>query len=131
MMSLSSSVSRRVLVLGTLVLGLAACQTTGATSANSAGADPLAAYKAAVPALEQAGGGKACVDCFLTNYGPSPFPKAFAVSPDGAYGARYKVGASMAKMREDALASCRKKPAFNPAHDCFIFFENDEQVWKP
>jgi len=113
------------------LLTVTACQTTGATSANSAGANPLAAYQAAVPALEQAGGGKACVDCFLTNYGPSPFPKAFAVSPDGAYGARYKVGASMEKMREDALASCRKKPAYDPAHDCFIFFENDKQVWKP
>ncbi|GAB4541138.1 MAG: hypothetical protein Tsb0019_40970 [Roseibium sp.] len=103
--------------------------TVGASAARAEG-DP-AAYKAAVPALEQAGGGKACVECFLEKYGPSPFPKAFAVSPDGAYGARYKVGASMAKMREDALASCRKKPAYNPAHDCFIFFENDQQVWKP
>ncbi len=106
---------------------LAATVTTGAARADG---DP-ATYNAAVPALEQAGGGKACVECFLTNYGPSPFPKAFAVSPDGAYGARYKVGASMQKMREDALASCRKKPAYNPAHDCFIFFENDKQVWKP
>lgn len=99
-------------------------------SVTHAEGDP-ATYQNAVPALEQAGGGKACVECFLTNYGPSPFNKAFAVSLDGAYGARWERHASLEKVREAALESCRKKPAYNAAHPCVIFFENDRQIWKP
>lgn len=92
--------------------------------------DP-AAYKAAVPALEEAGGGKACVECFLEKYGPAEFNKVFAVSKDGAYGGRWKKGQPMANLRDGALMSCRKKPAYNPENPCVIFFENDQLVWKP
>ena len=92
--------------------------------------DP-AAYKAAVPALAQAGGGKACVECFLEKYAPAPFNKVFAVSKDGAYGGRWDQRKSLDWAREGALANCRKKPNYNPANPCVIFFENDKQVWKP
>lgn len=98
---------------------------------GAARADDQAAYKAAVPALEEAGGGKTCVECFLDKYGPAEQPKAFAVSKDGAYGARWKRSLSMEQVREEALASCQKKPTYNPANPCVIFFENDKLVWKP
>lgn len=89
------------------------------------------AYKAAVPALEQAGGGKACVTCFLERYAPAEQPKAFAVSKDGAYGARWHGRLSMEQVRREALESCQKKPEYNAANPCVIFFENDKLVWKP
>lgn len=109
-------------VAGVLVVG-----TTGAARADS----DLAAYQTAVPALEQAGGGKACVTCFLERYAPAEQPKAFAVSKDGAYGARWKKSLSVEQVRREALESCRKKPEFNPANPCVVFFENDKLVWQP
>lgn len=101
-----------------------------ASNTARAEGDP-AAYKAAVPALERAGGGKTCVECFLEKYAPAEFNKAFAVSKDGAYGGNWKKGRSMEGVRERALESCRKKPNYNPANPCVVFFENDKQVWKP
>lgn len=92
--------------------------------------DP-AAYNAAVSALDQAGGGKACVECFLKKYGPAEFNKAFAVSKDGAYGARWKKGMPIEQAREAALESCQKKPTYNAENPCVIFFENDKLIWKP
>lgn len=109
-------------VAGVLVVGIA-----GGARADS----DLAAYQAAVPALEQAGGGKACVTCFLERYAPAEQPKAFAVSKDGAYGARWKKSLSVEQVRREALESCRKKPEFNPANPCVVFFENDKLVWQP
>lgn len=91
----------------------------------------MAAYQAALPALEQAGGGKACTECFMEKWAPSPFNKAFAVSPDGAYGGRWSKNEPMDVIREKALDSCRKKPNYNPDHPCVLFFENDKLVWKP
>lgn len=111
-----------LLVAGALVVGIA-----GAARADS----DLAAYQAAVPALERAGGGKACVTCFLERYAPAEMPKAFAVSKDGAYGARWKKSLSVKQVRREALESCRKKPEFNPANPCVVFFENDKLVWQP
>lgn len=92
--------------------------------------DP-AAYKAAIPALQQAGGSKTCVSCFIERYAPAEFNKAFAVSRDGAYGARWHKQLSMEQVRREALESCRKKPEYNAANPCVVFFENDKQVWKP
>ena len=92
--------------------------------------EDMSPYKAAVPALERAGGGKTCVECFLEKYAPAERPKAFTVSKDGAYGARWKKSLSPERVREEALASCRKKPAYNPANPCVVFFENDKLVWK-
>jgi len=89
------------------------------------------AYKAAVPALEQAGGAKTCVSCFLERYAPAEQPKAFAVSKDGAYGARWHRQLSMEQVKKEALESCQKKPEYNAANPCVIFFENDKLVWKP
>ena len=100
------------------------------TAPASAEGDP-AAYLAAVPMLERAGGGKACVSCFLERYAPAEFNKAFAVSPDGAYGGRWHNQSSLEQVRERALENCQKKPEFNPAHPCVIFFENDRLVWQP
>lgn len=104
--------------------------TLMALSAARAEGDP-AAYNAAVSALDQAGGGKACVECFLTKYGPAEFNKAFAVSKDGAYGARWKKGMPIEQARAAAIESCQKKPAYNANNPCVIFFENDKLVWKP
>jgi hypothetical protein len=112
----------RLFVAGVLVVGI-----TGAARADS----DLAAYQAAVSALEQAGGGKACVTCFLERYAPAEQPKAFAVSKDGAFGARWKKSLSVEQVRREALESCRKKPEFNPANPCVVFFENDKLVWQP
>ena len=92
--------------------------------------DP-AAYKAAVPALEQAGGERTCVSCFLEKYAPAPFSKAFAVSKDGAYGGWWQRGISIDEARNKALDSCRKKPSYTSANPCVVFFENDTQVWMP
>jgi len=89
------------------------------------------AYKAAVPALNEAGGPKTCVSCFLERYGPAEEPKAFAVSKDGAYGGRWNRQSSIDQVKKEALESCRKKPEFNAANPCVIFFENDKQVWRP
>jgi hypothetical protein len=108
-------------VAGVLVVGI-----TGTARADS----DLAAYQAAVPALEQAGGGKTCVTCFLERYAPAEQPKAFAVSKDGAYGARWKKSLSVEQVRREAIESCRKKPEFNPANPCVVFFENDKLVWQ-
>ena len=91
----------------------------------------MASYKAALPLLEEAGGGKTCTECFIEKYAPAVFTKAFAVSKDGAYGGRWKKNISMDEAREGALASCRKKPTYNPANPCVVFFENDKLVWKP
>lgn len=88
-------------------------------------------YRAAVPALEQAGGAKTCVTCFIERYAPAEQPKAFAVSKDGAYGARWHRQLSMDQVRRDALDSCQKKPEFKPENPCVVFFENDQLVWKP
>lgn len=88
-------------------------------------------YAAAKDALAEAGGGKACETCFLEKYGPAEFTKAFAVSRDGAYGARWKEGMPLEEAREAALESCRKKPTYTDANPCVIFFENDRLVWKP
>jgi len=109
------------------VAGVIAVGIVGTARADS----DLAAYQAAVPALEQAGGGKACVTCFLERYAPAEQPKAFAVSKDGAYGARWKKSLSVEQVRREALESCRKKPEFNPANPCVVFFENDKLVWQP
>ncbi len=98
--------------------------------AAQAEGDP-AAYRAAVPALERAGGGKTCVTCFLERYAPAEFNKAFAVSADGAYGGRWSRRLSMDQVRREALESCQRKPEFNPANPCVIFFENDRLVWRP
>lgn len=92
--------------------------------------DP-AAYRAAVPALERAGGGKACVQCFLDRYAPAEFNKAFAVSADGAYGGRWSRRLSMDQVRREAIESCQRKPEFTPANPCVVFFENDRLVWRP
>lgn len=113
---------RRAVLVGIALVSLAACQ-----SAQSAG-NP---YKAAVPALQKASNGKTCVSCFLNKYGPATFNKAFAVSKDGAYGGRWGKDISMSAAKRAALKSCRKKPNYNPAHPCVIFFENDRLVWKP
>jgi hypothetical protein len=115
-------IAPHLLVAGVLVVGI-----VGAARADS----DLAADQAAVPALEQAGGGKACVTCFLERYAPAEMPKAFAVSKDGAYGARWKKSLSVEQVRREALESCRKKPEFNPANPCVVFFENDKLVWQP
>lgn len=88
-------------------------------------------YEAAKAALAEAGGGKACEKCFLENYAPAEFTKAFALSKDGAYGARWKKGISLDEARNAALESCRKKPAYSDANPCVVFFENDRLVWKP
>lgn len=89
-------------------------------------------YQAAVPLLEQAGGGKTCVSCFLERYATAnELPKAFAVSKDGAYGARWHRGLSMDQVKSDALRSCQSKPEFKPANPCVVFFENDKLVWSP
>jgi len=109
------------------VAGVLVVSITGTARADS----DLAAYQAAVPALEQAGGGKTCVTCFLERYAPAEQPKAFAVSKDGAYGARWKKSLSVEQVRREALESCRKKPEFNPANPCVVFFENDKLVWQP
>lgn len=98
--------------------------------AAQAEGDP-AAYRAAVPALERAGGGKICVACFLERYAPAEFNKAFAVSADGAYGGRWSRRLSMDQVRREALESCRRKPEFNLANPCVIFFENERLVWRP
>lgn len=89
------------------------------------------AYEAAVPALEEAGGGKTCVKCFLEKYAPAETPKAFAVSRDGAFGGRWKSSLSLEEVRRAALESCRKKSTYTPANPCVVFFENDQLVWKP
>ena len=114
-----NAIATAAILLATTVSGIARAE-----------GDP-AAYKAAVAALEQAGGDKTCVECFLEKYAPAEFTKAFAVSKDGAYGARWKRGMSMDEARTEALASCRKKPTCSSANPCVIFFENDKQVWKP
>jgi len=88
-------------------------------------------YRSAVPALEQAGGAKTCVTCFVERYAPAEQPKAFAVSKDGAYGARWHRQLSMDQVRREALESCQKKPEFKPENPCVVFFENDRLVWKP
>jgi hypothetical protein len=98
--------------------------------AAQAEGDP-AAYRAAVPALERAGGGKTCVQCFLERYAPAVFNKAFAVSADGAYGGRWGRQLSIDEARRAALENCQRKPEFNPANPCVIFFENDRLVWRP
>jgi hypothetical protein len=95
------------------------------------GAETTNPYQAALPALEKAGGGKACVACFLDRYAPAEFNKAFAVSKDGAFGGRWSADMTLSDAREAALVSCRTKPEFKPENDCVIFFENDLQVWKP
>lgn len=109
---------------------LALAVTLGISGAVYASND-LSVYQAALPALERAGGGKACVTCFLERYAPASNPKAFAVSKDGAYGARWHRNHSIERIRQEALDSCRQKPEYNPANPCFIFFENNRQVWRP
>lgn len=116
-------------VRNAMVGGVSIVLATVASHAVRADGD-MSAYKAAVPALERAGGGKTCVECFLEKYAPAEQPKAFAVSKDGAYGARWKKSLSPEQVREEALASCRKKPTYNPANPCVVFFENDKLVWK-
>lgn len=69
--------------------------------------------------------------CFLERYAPAEFNKAFAVSADGAYGSRWSRRLSMDQVRREALESCQRKPEFNPANPCVIFFENDRLVWRP
>ena len=101
----------------------------GDGSARAEG-DP-AAYQAALPVLEQAGGGKACSTCFIERYAPAEFNKAFAVSKDGAYGGRWSRNESIATVREKALDSCRKKPNYRAEFPCVVFFENDRLVWGP
>ncbi|MBD1549590.1 hypothetical protein [Roseibium aggregatum] len=113
---------RRAVLASIAVITLAACQT-----AQSAG-NP---YKSALPALQKAGGGKTCTSCFLNKYAPATFNKAFAVSKDGAYGGRWGKDLSISAAKRAALDSCRKKPNYNPANPCVIFFENDKLVWKP
>lgn len=88
-------------------------------------------YEAAKEALAEAGGGKSCESCFLEKYAPAEFTKVFAVSKDGAYGARWKEGMPLEEARNAALESCRKKPSYTDANPCVIFFENDRLVWKP
>jgi len=93
--------------------------------------DPLAAYRAAIPALLQATGGKGCTRCFMDRYAPATFNKAYAVSADGAHGGRWSPAITPEQAQAQALALCRKDKFYNPANDCFLFFENDQQVWKP
>lgn len=88
-------------------------------------------YSAAVPQLEQAGGGRTCVSCFLERYAPAETNKAFAVSLDGAFGARWSRNLTVEQAREEALASCRAKPEYDAANPCVVFFENDRLVWTP
>jgi hypothetical protein len=99
--------------------------------APAVGTDALAAYRTAVPALPRAAGGKGCPECFVDKYGPADFNKVYAVSQDGAYGAHWWNKGTLAQEREQALDSCQRKPDYDPAHPCFIFFENDKQVWRP
>jgi len=87
-------------------------------------------YEAAVPALKEAGGESVCIDCFLQRYAPAEMPKAFAVSKDGAYGARWDTRISIDEAKRAALESCTKKESFRPENPCVIFFENDRLVWK-
>jgi hypothetical protein len=82
--------------------------------------DPLAAYRAALPALRQAAGGKGCAKCFLDLYAPATFNKAYAVSPEGAHGGRWSPVITPEQAQAQALALCRKDKLYNPAH-----------VWKP
>jgi hypothetical protein len=110
-----------------LAIAAALASLAGATQAEG---DP-AAYRAAVPALERAGGGKTCIECFLERYAPAEFNKAFAVSADGAYGGRWSRRLTMDQARREAIASCQRKPEFNPANPCVVFFENDRLVWRP
>lgn len=88
-------------------------------------------YSAAVPQLEQAGGSRVCVSCFLERYAPAEFNKAFAVSSDGAFGGRWSQGITIEQAREEALANCRAKPEYDAANPCVVFFENDRLVWAP
>jgi hypothetical protein len=117
--------------LGRRVTSLVIAVALAALAAPAQAEGDPAAYRAAVPALERAGGGKTCVQCFLERYAPAVFNKAFAVSADGAYGGRWGRGLSMEQVRREALESCRRKPEFNPANPCAIFFENDRLVWRP
>jgi hypothetical protein len=45
--------------------------------------------------------------------------------------ARWSPAITPEQAQAQALALCRKDKLYNPAHDCFLFCENDEQVWKP
>ena len=125
-MGMTSFWNRFGLGLGA-VLGLAVGGLT--VSAHAQGTP--SPYEAAVPMLEQAGGNTTCVTCFLERYAPAEQPKAFAVSPDGAYGARWHRQLSMEQVKREALESCQNKPTYNPANPCVIFFENDQLVWQP
>ena len=122
-MTIATFLTRRTLTAALFTAFLAAGPTTMALADNP--------YQAAVPALEEAGGGKTCVECFLEKYGPAEFNKAFAVSKDGAYGGHWRKSYTMDQVREKALQSCRKKPTYTPANPCVIFMENDQLVWKP
>lgn len=110
-----------------LVVAAAVAAFAGAAQAEG---NPTA-YRVAVPALEHAGGGKACVPCFLERYAPAVFNKALAVSADGAYGGRWGTQLSMDEAHRGALENCPRKPEFNPANPCVVFFENDRLGWRP
>jgi hypothetical protein len=88
-------------------------------------------YKKGATVLEQVGGGKACLTCLTNKYRYGEQPKAYALSKDGAYGASWGRNRSLKEVRRLALKSCQEKPTYTPKNPCFIFFENDKQVWKP
>jgi hypothetical protein len=69
-------------------------------------------------------------ECFMNKYAPADGNKAYALSKDGAYGARWSEHISIDEARDAALASCRKKPSYKPENPCVVFMENDRMVFK-
>ena len=58
------------------------------------------------------------------------FNRAFAISPDGAFGGGWHSRKTMEEMRDAALGSCRKKSNYRARNPCFLFMENDTVVWR-
>jgi hypothetical protein len=58
------------------------------------------------------------------------FNRAFAISPDGAFGGGWHSRKTMEEMRDAALGSCRKKSNYRTRNPCFLFMENDTVVWR-
>ena len=67
---------------------------------------------------------------FRDKFLQATFNRAFAVSPDGAFGGGWHSRRTMEEMRAAALDSCRKKPNYRAENPCFLFMENDTVVWR-
>ncbi len=67
---------------------------------------------------------------FRDKFLQATFNRAFAISPDGAFGGGWHSRKTIEEMREAALGSCRKKPNYRAKNPCFLFMENDTVVWR-